>query len=307
MGNYQLFVLISLVLLTVIVIAMGVIWRKKYRTMHGMVISMFFGMNVGLTVGVLFGVTYQGNLFYSTILSLAIGVLAGSICGLCFGLLAVFEGLMAGLMGGMMGAMVGEMIRTEQSFSLIQLFLFLSGCTIFIMAMLKKQKYIQVTKKRWLVKPIVVSTLLGVNIIVGNYFAENFGGSNEEGSLSGHHSSLNITSENSAEKSEIIVIEADEMKYSTNEIVVEKDSAVHLTLINRDQIEHDIEIKAPVLPTDNESKHHQRTENNAIQLHAAPKSTETLTFTPTEPGTYEFMCIVPGHKELGMVGRMIVR
>ncbi|ATP42128.1 copper-binding protein [Solibacillus sp. R5-41] len=307
LGNYQLFILISLVLLTIVVVAMGIIWRKKFRTMHGMIISMFFGMNVGLTVGVLFGVTYQGNLFHSTILSLAIGVLAGSVCGLCFGLLSVLEGLMAGLMGGMMGAMLGEMIRVEQSFSLIQLFLFLTGCTIFIMGVLKNPKNAQVTTKRWILKPIVLSILLSVYIIVGNSLAENFENFSSADSLNGHHPPSYTSTDDTAAEKQVIVIEADEMKYSTNQIVVEKNRTVHLTFSNRDQIDHYVEINAPVLPIDNESIHHQGTEYNRTLLHAEPNNTVTSTFTPTEPGTYEFVCTVPGHKESGMVGRLIVR
>lgn len=44
-------------------------------------------------------------------------------------------------------------------------------------------------------------------------------------------------------------------------------------------------------------------------LHIAvkPGGTSTLTFTPTEPGEYEFNCSVTGHKEAGMVGKLIVK
>lgn len=307
MGYYQLFVLISLALLTMVVVAMGIIWRKQFRTMHGMIISMFFGMNVGLTVGILIGVTYQGNLFYSTILSLAIGVLAGSVCGLCFGLLSVLEGLMAGLMGGMMGAMLGEMIRVEQSFSLIQLFLIFSGCTIFVMGILKNPKDAQVSTKRWLLKPVVLFILLGVYIIVGNSLAEDYRGFINADSLNSHHSPSNTSTDDIAAKKQFIVIEADEMKYSIDQVIVEKNRAVHLTLSNRDQVEHSVEIKAPVLPINNESIHHPWTKSNRILLRAEPNKTETSTFTPTEPGAYEFVCTVPGHKQSGMVGRLIVR
>jgi len=43
-----------------------------------------------------------------------------------------------------------------------------------------------------------------------------------------------------------------------------------------------------------------------LHLHATPENTETLTFTLTESGVYEFYCTVPGHKELGMIGQFIV-
>jgi uncharacterized cupredoxin-like copper-binding protein len=34
--------------------------------------------------------------------------------------------------------------------------------------------------------------------------------------------------------------------------------------------------------------------------------TNQLEFTPTAAGTYEFWCTVPGHKEAGMIGKLIV-
>jgi uncharacterized cupredoxin-like copper-binding protein len=33
----------------------------------------------------------------------------------------------------------------------------------------------------------------------------------------------------------------------------------------------------------------------------------SVSFVPTKPGTFEFFCAVPGHKEAGMVGTLIVR
>jgi len=38
-----------------------------------------------------------------------------------------------------------------------------------------------------------------------------------------------------------------------------------------------------------------------------PGGTGTVTFNSGAPGTYEFYCKVPGHKEAGMVGTLIVQ
>ncbi|WP_318615822.1 plastocyanin/azurin family copper-binding protein [Sporosarcina sp. YIM B06819] len=306
MGNYQFIVLGSLGLLAIVIVILSAIWRKKFRMMQGMIISMFFGMNVGLTAGVLLGVTYQGNLFLSTILSMAIGVLAGSLCGLCFGILPLLEGVMAGLMGGMMGAMVGEMIRVDQSISLIQLFLFLSLSTIFIMTILKTPRNSRIHSKKWFLKPILLSGFMAVYIIGGNSFAEKYGNLMGLESTKSHHSATAKPVDNLDSESQTIVLETADMKYSTNEIIVEKDRALNLILTNLDQIEHSIEIKFLSLSIDSGFQHNHGTENNVIHLHALPKSTGTFTFTPTESGIYEFNCTVPGHKELGMVGRFIV-
>lgn len=44
----------------------------------------------------------------------------------------------------------------------------------------------------------------------------------------------------------------------------------------------------------------------AVQIASMPGMSALVTFTPTEPGTYEFYCAVPGHREAGMVGTVIV-
>jgi uncharacterized cupredoxin-like copper-binding protein len=43
-----------------------------------------------------------------------------------------------------------------------------------------------------------------------------------------------------------------------------------------------------------------------VHVAAEPSHEGTVTFTPTEAGTYEFYCTVAGHKASGMVGRLIV-
>ena len=43
-----------------------------------------------------------------------------------------------------------------------------------------------------------------------------------------------------------------------------------------------------------------------VHVAAAQGHEGTVTFTPTEAGTYEFYCTVAGHKASGMVGKLIV-
>ncbi|ARD47537.1 plastocyanin/azurin family copper-binding protein [Sporosarcina sp. P33] len=297
MGDYQFFVLSSLGLLTFIVVISAAILKKKLGIMHGMIISMFYGMNVGLTAGVLLGVTYQGDLFLSTILSMAIGVLAGSLCGVCFGTLSVVEGFMAGLMGGMMGAMVGEMIRVDQSINLIQIFLLLSVSTLFIIPILKTAKDSKVSTKKWMLKPLTLAAFTVLIVIGGDSIAERF-----EDQKSGQTK----PAESHQRKGQTVVLETANMKYSKSLVVVEKDIPITLTLKNMDDIEHDIEIRSTAIKLISESLHNHGENKNMLHLHATPESTETLSFTITESGVYEFYCTIPGHKELGMVGQFIV-
>ena len=64
---------------------------------------------------------------------------------------------------------------------------------------------------------------------------------------------------------------------------------VNLALTNRGAILHDVTI--PAL---------------GFQLVAQPGQRAVGALTPTTPGTYEFYCSVPGHREAGMIGRLVV-
>jgi uncharacterized cupredoxin-like copper-binding protein len=44
----------------------------------------------------------------------------------------------------------------------------------------------------------------------------------------------------------------------------------------------------------------------SLKAIAKPGQTTTLEFTPTAPGTYEYICTIPGHKEAGMKGTLTV-
>lgn len=135
-------------------------------------ISMYFTMNLSLTVGVLFGFTYQGNLYLSTMLSIFVGIFVGLLCGSNFGILSVLDGVMAGIMGGMMGAMLGEMIKGDESIVLIRILLLLSIFTIFLFFIIPRKKNSDPVRKLWLLKPILLASLIVIYFIGGVAVAE---------------------------------------------------------------------------------------------------------------------------------------
>lgn len=44
---------------------------------------------------------------------------------------------------------------------------------------------------------------------------------------------------------------------------------------------------------------------NAARLQ--PKATSDIVWKFTSAGAFEFACLIPGHREVGMVGRVVVR
>lgn len=89
---------------------------------------------------------------------------------------------------------------------------------------------------------------------------------------------------------------------------------VKLTLVNDGWVEHDVEVEGiPVedialveagIPHERLGGGHHN--EGVIAAHAEPGTTATVMFTATEVGEYKFACTIPGHKEAGMVGKIVV-
>ncbi|WP_394189428.1 cupredoxin domain-containing protein [Paenisporosarcina quisquiliarum] len=304
MSDFHLYVLALISGISLFTILLALRRKKHFSSMSGMIVSMFLGMNIGLTAGITFGTVYQGDLFLSTILGMGYGIVAGCLCGACFGFLSSLEGTMSGLMGGMMGAMLGEMIPADQANVLIKFFLLLSFCTIFLMVTLSTSNNATIENMDWLFKPILTSLLVGGVLLLGNSFEM------EKAESKALPQETQSESHNDPDtKTEInkIVIEMSDLKYSPKEMVIEKNKPITVELKNTDQIEHDLEIKDVSFKMVSESKHQHGGEKNVLHLHAEPQKTSEMTFSINERGTYEFYCTIPGHKENGMVGQLVVK
>ena len=86
-----------------------------------------------------------------------------------------------------------------------------------------------------------------------------------------------------------VKIVASDLKFDQKEIKVAAGQPVELTLENKGVLEHDLTIQDP-----------------AFKVTAQGGQTAKGSFTPAREGTYEFFCSIPGHKEAGMAGKLIV-
>jgi nitrite reductase (NO-forming) len=84
---------------------------------------------------------------------------------------------------------------------------------------------------------------------------------------------------------EDVTIVARDFSFSPSELRISAGGTVNLILANEDSLPHDITI--PAL---------------GLSLPAAPGTTASAALSAARPGTYEFFCSVPGHKEAGMTG-----
>jgi uncharacterized cupredoxin-like copper-binding protein len=117
--------------------------------------------------------------------------------------------------------------------------------------------------------------------------------------------------------SSTIEVTAFEWGFSPNRLEVPADTAVTLVLRNVGLLEHDFQLKADsavhvsVLNEGDDRAHAGHSVPNApekigpIHLYAAPGSASSATYVVSATGEFEFVCEFPGHREAGMVGRVV--
>jgi uncharacterized cupredoxin-like copper-binding protein len=82
-----------------------------------------------------------------------------------------------------------------------------------------------------------------------------------------------------------------EFAFTPHEVVLSFQRPAVLTLRNHGRVVHDLHIAA------------LRVKMSPV----APGRSASVAFIPTVRGTFEFFCTIPGHKEVGMKGVLVVR
>ena len=109
-----------------------------------------------------------------------------------------------------------------------------------------------------------------------------------------------------------ISVEAKEFSFQPANIEVIVGAQIRLVVRNVGTVEHDWsiqEIDATVFNAGSQpAPHDMPGMSKPPALHAAAQVGQTarLEFRPEKVGTYEIFCTTPGHKEAGMIGRLIV-
>ncbi len=91
-----------------------------------------------------------------------------------------------------------------------------------------------------------------------------------------------------------VLIKATEWKFDASKTQLTAGKVMTVTLQNQGKLEHDLKIAVPTA------------DGKELLLDTQPGRTAALKFTPSQPGTYEFFCSLPGHKESGMKGQFVV-
>lgn len=103
---------------------------------------------------------------------------------------------------------------------------------------------------------------------------------------------------------------ADTMRYSPSEINVKTGETVRFEAKNSGKVMHEI-----VFGTMKELKEHAELmrkhpgmeHDEPYMAHVAPGKTERIVWQFTKPGEFYYGCLIPGHFEAGMIGKVIVK
>jgi len=105
--------------------------------------------------------------------------------------------------------------------------------------------------------------------------------------------------------------EADgKMLFVPARLEVKKGEQVKFVLRNNGELEHEFVLAS----TADNLKHAEAMKNNPNMAHEepngrqlAPKKTSELVWKFTKAGEFEYACLIPGHREAGMIGTIVVK
>lgn len=103
---------------------------------------------------------------------------------------------------------------------------------------------------------------------------------------------------------------SDNMRFAPSTLTVRRGETVRLQVVNKGKMLHEL-----VLGTPEEIKKHweamKRHPNMAhdepSMVHVQPGKRGEIVWQFTKPGEFQFACLLPGHYEAGMVGKVVVQ
>ena len=113
----------------------------------------------------------------------------------------------------------------------------------------------------------------------------------------------------SADSGTVIEVRAEDYKFVPSQISVPAGQEVTLKLKNVTKQAHDLEVQGlqvEMMGDHQAAGDHARAIPGTLALHTEKGKTSSVTFKAKSTGTYELWCTISGHKEQGMVGKLVV-
>jgi uncharacterized cupredoxin-like copper-binding protein len=110
--------------------------------------------------------------------------------------------------------------------------------------------------------------------------------------------------------SRTIEVDMSEMKYTPSQIEVKRGEQIRFVIRNVGEDDHEfllatMEENLKHAEDMNKHPHMEHEEPNAVRL--TPNKSAEIVWKFTKPGTFEYSCLIPGHRENGMIGTVTVK
>ncbi|HRO59924.1 MAG TPA: cupredoxin family protein [Burkholderiaceae bacterium] len=102
----------------------------------------------------------------------------------------------------------------------------------------------------------------------------------------------------------------DNMRFTPAVLTVNRGETVRLKVVNKGQLLHELVLGTPEeLDKHSEAmrKHPGMEHDEPQMVHVQPGDQAEVVWQFSEPGEFQFGCLLPGHFEAGMVGRVVVQ
>lgn len=100
------------------------------------------------------------------------------------------------------------------------------------------------------------------------------------------------------------------MMFIPDRVEVRRGEQIRFMLRNNGELEHEFILAS----TEDNLKHAEAMKKNPDMEHddpngkrVAPKKSSEIVWRFTKPGTFEYGCLIPGHREAGMTGTVVVK
>jgi uncharacterized cupredoxin-like copper-binding protein len=102
---------------------------------------------------------------------------------------------------------------------------------------------------------------------------------------------------------------SDQMRFTPAEVTVKQGETIRFRVKNSGKVMHELVLgtmKDLKAHADMMKKHPGMEHDEPYMAHVAPGKTETIVWQFTKPGEFHYGCLVPGHFEAGMLGKVNV-
>jgi uncharacterized cupredoxin-like copper-binding protein len=125
-----------------------------------------------------------------------------------------------------------------------------------------------------------------------------------------HHSYAAGEPGNSQKPSRTIQVEMSEMAYAPSRIEVKRDEQVRFVIRNIGQEEHEFLLATAednLKHAEDMKEHPQMAHDDPNGVRLAPAKSAEIVWKFTKAGTFEYSCLIPGHRDGGMIGQIVVK